>query len=438
MVVYQKNFSGGEVTLPPSKSTAHRALLCAALSGGKALVSNVDSSKDMEAMLNALHALHIGAVYQREERRVAFSGGVPSAGTGQEIDCLESGNTLRFMIPVAAALGGEWVFTGSGRLPERPLSVYQELLPRHGVEYCPCGQKAGDNLPLKLRGKLLPGLFEVPGNISSQFISGLLFALPLLEGDSEIVVTTPLESKGYVELTLSVLRDFGICAEATDRGWRIPGGQSYLGRDYTVEGDWSQAAFFLSMAALAPGGEKVRLLGLDKHSVQGDRACVQCFERFGLSTRWEGGVLEAWNPNWEQPFGGLSGITVDASQINDLVPALAVCGALSRGETRITHAERLRLKESDRLAAMAEALNALGGQVTEVSDGLIIQGVPCLHGGTAQGKNDHRVVMSLAAGALRCEGALSVTDEQSIHKTYPGFFEDFRKLGGIAHVVHVG
>lgn len=437
MVVYRSSFSGGRITVPPSKSTAHRALLCAALSGEETRVSNVDSSKDMEAMLNALAALNSSADYQSASRQVVFHPSHLHAGTGQEINCLESGNTMRFLIPVAAALGGEWLFTGSGRLPERPLSVYQELLPRHGVTYLPCGEE-GKNLPLRLSGKLTPGIFEMPGNISSQFISGLLFALPLLEGDSEIVVTTALESKEYVELTLSVLRDFGIFVEATARGWHIPGGQRYRARDYSVEGDWSQAAFFLSMAALAPHGEAVELCGLDQNSVQGDKACVQCFERFGLSVHWEGDVLTARNPNWEKPFGGLVGITVDASQINDLVPALAVCGALSRGETRITHAERLRLKESDRLAAMEQALNALGGRVTAVSDGLIIQGVSRLTGGVAQGENDHRVVMALAAGALRCTGELAVTDEQSIQKTYPGFFEDFRKLGGSAHVVHVG
>ena len=438
MVVYKAGFSGGHITVPPSKSAAHRALLCAALSGEKMKVFNIDRSKDMEAMLGALRALGVSAEYNENARCVAFGGGSPKPGTGQEIDCIESGNTLRFVTPVAAAFGGEWRFTGSGRLPERPMSVYQEALPEHGVSYQTENPEAGNNLPLRLSGRLTPGIYRVLGNISSQFISGFLFALPLLPGDSEIIVTSPLESKGYIDLTLSVLKGFGIHIIETPTGWNVPGNQTYTAKDYIVEGDWSQAAFFLSMAALSTSGETVYLHGLDKNSVQGDKACVSCFESFGLQTRWEGDVLAAWNPNGDKPFGGLHGTVVDASQINDLVPALAVCGALSKGETRIVHAERLRLKESDRLAAMAEAINKLGGSAKETADGLIIQGVEQFQGGIAEGKNDHRVVMALAAGALRCKNDLTVTDEQSIQKTYPGFFDDFRKLGGIANVIHVG
>lgn len=438
MVIYKRGFSGGNITVPPSKSAAHRALLCAALSKGKTTVFNISESKDMEAMLNAVRALGASAVYDREKKSVLFEAGPLRCGEGTEINCLESGNTLRFIVPVAAALGGEWLFTGGGRLPERPMSVYQELFPRHGVEYQPCCKDPTKNLPLRLSGKLTPGVYKLPGNISSQFISGLLFALPMLEEDSEIVLTSHLESKGYVDLTVSVLRDFGVSIEKTGTGWKIPGKQSYDARDYTVEGDWSQAAFFLSMAALSPKGAVVRLHGLDRDSVQGDKACVECFNGFGLRTEWQDDILTVWNPNADQPFGGLHGITIDASQINDLVPALTVCGALCRGETRITHAERLRLKESDRLAAMEEAINSLGGQARAVEDGLIIQGVPFFQGGTAQGQNDHRVVMALAAGALRCEGEIGVTDEHSIQKTYPNFFEDFRSLGGTANVVHMG
>lgn len=437
MVIYEKSFSGGEITVPPSKSAAHRALLCAALSGEKAEISNIDKSKDIEAMLGAVHALGGKASYSEQEKKVVFSRSVLQSGAGQEIHCMESGNTLRFVIPVAAALGGKWLFTGSGRLPERPLSVYQELLPLHGVTYFPL-DKEGKNLPLRLSGKLTPGIFRVPGNISSQFISGLLFALPLLSEESAIEVTTPLESRGYIELTLSVLRSFGITFLETSSGWKIPGGQAYRACDHRVEGDWSQAAFFLSMAALSPEGKEVRLRGLNKDSVQGDKACVECLEEMGLCTAWKSGVLTVWNPSAREPFGGLRGTVIDASQINDLVPALAVCGALARGETRIIHAQRLRLKESDRLAAMREAINGLGGNVRETEDGLLIRGVPFLKGGTAEGRNDHRIVMALAAAALRCEGKLAVTDEHSIQKTYPGFFEDFRKLGGIANVVHVG
>ncbi len=437
-VIYRGGSLKGTVELPSSKSAAHRALLCAALSGMETVVSGIDGSKDIEAMLGAVSALGAEVIYKQEKKRAAFSEAGLHPGNGGEINCLESGNTLRFIVPVAAALGGEWIFTGSGRLPERPMSVYQEILPQHGVIYAPSGSKPGENLPLKLSGKLTPGVFRVPGNISSQFISGLLFALPLLESESEIVLTSPLESEGYVELTLSILEAFGISCMRTKQGWKIPGSQKYSASQYTVEGDWSQAAFFLSMAALSHDGRKIYLSGLNRNSAQGDKACVSCFEKFGLSTCWENDVLTAWNPNGQKPFGGLKGTVIDASQINDLVPALAVCAALAQGETRITHAERLRLKESDRLHAMREAIIGLGGRAEETEDGLLIHGVPELLGGKVKGENDHRIVMALAAASLRSKNPVTVTDAWSIRKTYPRFFEDLKKLGGILNVVNVG
>lgn len=192
------------------------------------------------------------------------------------------------------------------------------------------------------------------------------------------------------------------------------------------------------MAALSPQGAQVELQGLRRDSLQGDKACVDLFRNFGLEISGRRDSLLAWNPRAGEPYGGLQGFPIDASQIPDMVPALSVCAALSRGETRIYNAQRLRLKESDRLAAMAEALTGLGGQVRATADGLLIQGVPQLAGGIAQGKNDHRVVMALAAAGLRCEKGLSVTDAQSIRKSYPGFFQDFIKLGGFAHVLDLG
>lgn len=435
MVIYGNTFTGGDVTVPPSKSAAHRALFCGALSRGKCLISNIDPSKDMEAALGAVKALGARVSYDREKRAVTLdASGLGSVHQGV-VDCLESGNTLRFLAPIAAALGGDWRLTGSGRLPQRPMGVYRDLLPQHGVEYRAEGP---DELPLELSGRLAPGVFSLPGNISSQFVTGLLLALPLLEGDSEIVLTSPLESEGYVELTLSVLKAFGIEIIKTSTGWQVPGGQRFAARDYTVEGDWSQAAFFLSMAAVDPKGDRVRLHGLDPDSVQGDKACVERFREFGLETAWQNGVLTACNPRAQEPFGGLRGCEIDVSQIPDMVPALSVCAALAEGETSFVRAERLRLKESDRIAAMEDALNALGGKARSTQDTLTVEGVPQLRGGTAEGRNDHRVVMSLAAAALRSETAVQVTDEQSIKKTYPGFFEDFKGLGGSARVVDLG
>ena len=435
MVVYGSRFSGGTISLPPSKSAAHRALISAALSGGRSLVFPVDHSKDMEATLNAVRALGCHVVFDRENQCVFFRAATGFAENG-EIDCLESGSTLRFFIPIAAAFGGTWRFCGSGRLPQRPMGVYEKLLPSHGVTFQPLSPP--DVLPLQIAGKLTPGLFELPGNISSQFITGLLFALPLLDKDSEIRLTTSLESRGYVDLTISVLQSFGIEVQQTEAGWNIPGGQQYQSRSYMVERDWSQAAFFLSMAALAPNGEEITLCGLAPDSKQGDRACVSIFEGFGLKSEWNGRELKLWNPNAHKPFGGLHGQVVDVSQVPDMVPALAVCAALSEGETRIVGASRLRLKESDRLAAIEHAINRLGGHCTSDEDSLTIHGVPVLTGARVNGENDHRIVMALAAAALRCNGEIEVTDEQSIQKSYPGFFADFQQLGGEARVVDLG
>ncbi len=419
--------------MPPSKSVAHRALLCAALSGACSRVFHIDHSRDMEATLGAIRTLGVRANYKGAERAVFLNAEDLGKEDGGEIDCLESGSTLRFLIPIAAALGGTWHFIGSGRLPQRPLGVYGDLLPAHGVEF-----RSKGGLPLEISGKLLPGKYRVPGNVSSQFITGLLFALPLLHGDSEIELTSPLESEGYVNLTVNVLKSYGVAVEKTPQGWKVMGNQMYSANDYTVEGDWSQAAFFLCMAALSPTGSKIRLHGLARNSLQGDKACVPCFESLGLRICWQRDVLVAWNPNAKQPYGGLTGTVIDASQIPDMVPSLAVCGALASGETRIVNAGRLRLKESDRLAAMETAINALGGRAHSTADALILQGVPFLRGGTALGQNDHRVVMALAAAALRSTEEVRVTDEQSIQKSYPGFFEDFERLGGKADVVNLG
>ena len=421
-VIYGNTFSGGSIQVPPSKSAAHRQVLCAALSRGRCSVSNVDMNEDIKATVAAVTALGVQARYDDASSLLTLD----ASGLGGQnavIDCGESGSTLRFLIPIAAALGVSARFEGRGRLPYRPLGVYKELLPAHGVAFSSQG-----GLPLEISGRLKSGVYRLPGDVSSQFITGLLFALPLLEGDSEIVLTSPLESKGYVDLTLSVLREFGVAAQETAQGWKVSGGQSYTPRNTRVEGDWSQAAFFLCMAALSPQGAQVELQGLRRDSLQGDKACVDLFRNFGVEISGRRDSLLAWNPRAGEPYGGLQGFPIDASQIPDMVPALSVCAALSRGETRIYNAQRLRLKESDRLAAMAEALTGLGGQVRATADGLLIQGVPQLAGGIAQGKNDHRVVMALAAAGLRCEKGLSVTDAQSIRKSYPGFFRDFIKL----------
>ncbi len=429
---YGSRLSGGQVTVPPSKSAAIRALLCALLTNGKCILRGMEESEDIQATVCAVQALGALIDWDKKQRTVTVNTQTEFVHGGT-IHCGESGSLLRFIIPIAAAIGGNWRFTGQGRLPQRPLGVYAELLPTHGVAF-----RSGGGLPLEIEGKLTPGFFALPGNISSQFITGLLFALPLLKADSEIRLTSPLESQGYVDMTLDILHNFGVRLYATPTGWIVPGNQSYTAKEYKVEGDWSQAAFFLNLAALSPDGAQIRIAGLTKDSLQGDRACVQVFGRFGLDTWWEDDILVTQNRRASEPFGGLTGLVMDVSQITDMVPAASVCAALSQGETRFLNAGRLRLKESDRLAAMAGAITALGGKAMDEGDALVVKGVKCLDGGLAQGCNDHRVLMALAGAGLRSVKPVCVTDPWSIKKTYPNFYEELKKLGGEADVIKLG
>nr|WP_319489143.1 3-phosphoshikimate 1-carboxyvinyltransferase [uncultured Caproiciproducens sp.] len=394
----------GSIRVPFSKSAAHRAVICSALAGGEVLFDGEPLSDDITATCRAMKAIRNG-------------------GESIRIDCGESGSTLRFLIPIAAALGVKTEFSGRGRLPQRPIGVYLDCLPRHGVSCITAG-----GLPLTISGRLTPGKFMLPGNVSSQFITGLLLALPLLDSDSELTLSSPLESAGYVDMTIEIMREFGVVAKAAENGWQIPGHQSYRPKDYRVERDWSQAAFFLAAGAL---GGTVRLEGLNRNSCQGDRAAERFLGEFGATTEWNDSVLTV-SPN------ELKGIEIDASQIPDLVPVLAATAALCRGRTRIFNAQRLRIKESDRLAAMVDGLTRLGGKVTQTDDGLLIDGVDRLHGGEVDGCNDHRIVMAFAIAALKSDGCVTISDAQSIHKSYPAFFEDYNQLGGKANVVSMG
>ncbi len=403
----------GTVEVPPSKSDVHRALICAALAKGRSVISPVAFSQDILATIDCIKAL--GAEVTAEGGKLTVDGTNTFCAENAALHCRESGSTVRFMIPVAAAGGVSSVFTGSGRLPKRPLGLYETLLPAHGVS---CKTPGG--LPFEISGKLTPGVFEVPGDISSQFITGLLFALPLLGEDSEIRLTSPLQSKGYIDMTLDAMRRFGVCAEERGGSYFVKGGQSYTPCEYKTEGDWSQAAFFLVGASL--GGD-VTVAGLREDSRQGDREIVDLLRRFGASVESIPGGVRC-------KARELHGIEIDASQIPDLVPVLSVCGAYAEGETRIYNAQRVRLKESDRLAAMKNALSSCGADIEETADGLLIHGKPTLSGGFAEGCNDHRIVMSMAIAALRSENPITVSDKESITKSYDAFFEDYTSLGG--------
>lgn len=397
----------GSVVLPPSKSAAHRALICAALSAQPCRVHPLSNSVDMQATQGALRTL-----LQTQAN-----------GDVQEIDCAESGSTLRFLIPVAAALGKNVRFVGHGKLPQRPIGDYLRLLPQHGVQ---CKSTGG--LPLEITGRLTPGRFELAGNVSSQYITGLLLALPLCAGDSEIVLTTPLQSASYVDLTVQVMRRFGVSVEKTETGYLVPGAQQYSAVEYMVEADWSQAAFYFAAGAI--GGD-VTVQGVDLHSVQGDRLIVSLAEQFGATVK-----TDAQAHAVRCSRGALRGISIDAQDIPDMVPALCVMAAFADGKTVISGVERLRFKESDRIAGVVQNLRAMGAEASSDGRSITVCGGRALHGAHLHGFNDHRIVMAFAVAALYADGQTVIDDAQSIRKSYPDFFEEYNRLGGKAWVQH--
>ena len=392
----------GTVTPPPSKSQAHRLIIAAALSDGFCKLSNVDLSEDIQATLRCMRTLDADASADGTIIRGADLVDGHEEPAPEVMDCGESGSTLRFLIPVALALKGGGKFTGHGRLMERPQDPYFALFREKGIFY---EQKDG---VLTVRGKLTPGIYTLPGNVSSQFITGLLYALPLLEGDSQIVLTTDLESRGYVDMTLDALERFGVKAEYDGkRTFRVPGNQYYQHQNLAIEADWSNAAFWYGAKCL---GCPVEIGRLDQASVQGDRAIAGFYDQ----------------------LQGTGSLDLDVSQCPDLVPPLAAMAALRSGETtRIVNAGRLRIKESDRLATVTEVLNALGAKVEEYEDHLVIHGRERLAGGvTVSGHNDHRIAMMAAIAAIRCEAPVTITGAECVKKSYPRFWEDYRRLGG--------
>ncbi len=408
----------GTVNIPPSKSDVHRAVICAALSHGKCKISPVALSNDIRATIGVIEDL--GCTASVEGDTLIVDGSNIFKTDNVTLDCGESGSALRFFIPVAAAGGITATFVGHGLLPERPIGIFTEALPKAGVK---CETEGG--LPLKISGQLKCGTFEIPGNVSSQFITGLLLALPLLDGDSDIVLTSPIESVGYINMTIYTMSRFGVCVQTTENGWHIDGGQSYTPCNYETDGDWSQAAFFMVSAAI---GGKVTVNGVNKNSAQGDKKIAQLLSRFGAK------VVQT-DKSVTVEKGCLKAITIDASQIPDLVPVLGVCASFAQGTTRILNAERLRIKESDRLKTTAGLINALGGRAKELDDGLEIEGVTKLFGGLVQGCNDHRIVMSAAVCAAGLSGEIECTYALSINKSYPDFYKDYNSIGGKANVL---
>jgi 3-phosphoshikimate 1-carboxyvinyltransferase len=410
----------GNVWVPSSKSMGHRALICAALAEGESRVENISLSKDIRATQRCMEAL--GASFSEtagKDGRVTFTvrGGYPRQRASL-MDCGESGSTLRFLIPLAAVDGSCYTFIGQGELGSRPLDPYEVIFRSQGLRFA---YGKNSHFPLEIQGPLSGGTFTVPGNVSSQFISGLLFALPLLPDASRLEVTGTFESRSYVALTLSALKAFGIrILEESERVFRIPGGQAYQPCSGPVEGDFSQAAFWLVAGALGKG---MLVQGMLPDSLQGDRAILPILGQMGASLVPDQGGIRSHH-------ACLHGTVIDASDCPDLVPVLSVAAALADGHTDIIHAERLRLKECDRLKAMATELNKIGAHIEERPDGLSIDGVSHFTGGTVDSWNDHRVAMSLAVASIGCREKLTLTGAESVAKSYPAFWQDFAAAGG--------
>ena len=398
----------GIINIPPSKSISHRAVICAALAGctSDEYIENLGESKDISATKKAIAQ-------------------ILSGDNSCDVDCEESGSTLRFLIPIAAMSDKEWHFVGKGRLMERPQSTYEEIFAEQGL----CFEKTETGL--KIAGPLKPGKYSLSGNISSQFITGLLFALSLSEEDSEISLTTSLESKGYIDLTIDVMRNFGVNisthvdANGNTIGYTIKGGQKFTASHYSVEGDYSQAAFFLCAAAL---GKDVLLAGLNENSCQGDRQVIDILKQMGAEVKFvhdEVANLDVLSVC--PPKGKLSATTIDAKDIPDIIPPLAALSCYASGTTHITNAGRLRIKESDRLHAIAVELAKLGASIVEEDESLTIHGTDKLKGGTVSAHNDHRIAMSMALASIGCTEKVLLEGSESVSKSYPNFWDDWEK-----------
>lgn len=418
----------GKIHIPSSKSMGHREIICAGLAQGTSVIDNISMSKDIEATCRCLQALGVqienvaSRFAGRTALRVTSSGKLTAAESGA--DCGESGSTLRFIIPLAALLGQPFMLTGHGRLISRPLQAYYDIFDSQQLGY----STEKDQLPLTVNGRLQPGHYQLPGDVSSQYVSGLLFALPLLDGDSVLEITSPLESASYVNLTLSCLAKYGIKIENEGhRLYKIPGRQKYLPQTSNVEGDWSQAAFWLVAGTL---GKLVSSTGLTADSLQGDRAVLNIMQRMGAKLAQEQDAVTA-----EQST--TAGCVIDAADCPDIIPVLTVLAAVSAGTTKITNAARLRIKECDRLAAMTSELNKLGAKITELPDGLIIEGCEQgLRGGAqVDAWNDHRIAMSLAVAAAACNEPFTLTGAASVAKSYPEFWQDYLQAGGKMEVL---
>lgn len=407
----------GTIDVVPSKSYSHRAIIAASLAEGRSVIKNIIFSNDIKRTIECCEAF--GAKIECFDNYIVVDGTPRVSRINNVINAGESGSTIRFMIPIMLTNPEEITFTGENHLNKRPLDTYFEIFDKDGIEYT---YPNDCYMPLKTNGCLKGGVYEIRGDISSQFITGLLFALPLLKEDSIIRITTNLESKSYIDLTLDILNLFGIHIINNEyKEFIIKGNQIYKSTDYTVEGDFSQAAFFLVMGAL---GNDVKLGCMNLNSLQGDRKIIQDIEDFGGKIVIENEMIKAIP-------GKLKGNVIDMSQSPDLGPVLAVLASICPGESKLVNASRLRIKECDRITCVKEELNKMGAQIDESYDEMYFVGVDKIDGVfNLSSHNDHRIAMSLAVASTICDKPLMIDGAESVNKSYPHFWDDFKKLGG--------
>lgn len=401
------------VSIPSSKSLSHRALICASLAGGDSEIIHPAFNKDTEATMRVMECF--GASFEEKDDRVIVHGiNGKLRYDHQKADCGESGSTLRFLIPLAALLEEEVIFTGHGRLMERPQTVYDELFQKEGLLF----EKKEDGL--HVRGPLQAGNYQVRGDVSSQFISGLLFALPLCKGNSVLRIQPPFESASYVSLTLDALMKAGVSVQTGDLVYLIPGEQNYLPFHERIEGDDSQMAFFAELSLIQ--NRPLRVLNMNHASHQGDHVILEFVKKLGGHvTEIEDGYLFEG--------GNLHGCEMDLADCPDLGPALFALATQCEGDTVFHHCERLRIKESDRIAAMEEELRKLGCSIHSTEDTVIVHGKTAIRGNvTLNGHNDHRIVMALSMLATLTDGVV-IEGAEAVNKSYPQFFQDLSETG---------
>lgn len=399
----------GWVDVPSSKSISHRYLICAALSKGESVVHALAQNDDIVATANALRAMGADIRMDGDTAYVRGIGRIEPL-SDLVLDCNESGSTVRFLLPLVLAFGARNVrLIGRGKLGTRPMQVYRDLCATQGIEYKDASDASG-KLDIMLNGKLHADTFRIPADISSQFLSGLLMAMPLLDAPSRLECVGERTSVGYIDLTLQSMQDFGVQVECDENGYRVAP-QSYRSTVCMVEGDYSQAAFFAVANAI---GNTVHMRGLRQDSMQGDRVIFELLEMLQAARSGET-------------------VRVDGENCPDIIPVFCVACALSKATCIIDRVARLRIKECDRLDATVRELSAIGADIQAQADSIVVHGKPNLVGGVAVSSHaDHRIAMMLAIAATRCDKPITLDQAECVSKSYPDFFTVYRELGGTA------